>query len=74
MFAGHPLCQAQAVARIFFWQTTQRSWNVGLNYTAFFGKENTFTVTDPRTPTRMLSYGQTLKDRNYVALNISRTF
>ncbi|MFM9901100.1 MAG: DUF1302 domain-containing protein [Polaromonas sp.] len=51
-----------------------QDWNVGLNYTAFFGKENTFTVTDPRTPTRMLSYGQTLKDRNYLSFTASRTF
>lgn len=52
----------------------QNAWNVGLNYTAFFGKENTFTVADPRTPTRMLSYGQTQKDRNYLSFNVSRTF
>ena len=52
----------------------QNAWNVGLNYTAFFGKENTFTVADPRTPTRMLSFGQTLKDRDYLSFNVSRTF
>jgi hypothetical protein len=52
----------------------QNAWNVGLTYTAFFGSENTFTVADARTPTRMLSYGQTLKDRNYLAFNVSRTF
>jgi hypothetical protein len=47
---------------------------VGLNYVTFFGKENTFTVTDASTPTRMLSYGQTLKDRNYLSFTASRTF
>ena len=52
----------------------QNTWNVGLTYTAFFGSENTFTVADARTPTRMLSYGQTLKDRNFLAFNVSRTF
>ena len=52
----------------------QNDWNVGLSYTSFFGKENTFTVTDPRTPSRLLSFGQTLKDRDYIALNVSRTF
>lgn len=51
------------------------TWNFGLNYTAFFGKENTFTVADPSTtPTRKLSFGQTLKDRNYLSLNASHTF
>ena len=52
----------------------QNVWNFALNYTAFFGKENTLTVTDPSTPTRMLSYGQSLKDRNYVSFTASRTF
>jgi hypothetical protein len=52
----------------------QNVWNFALNYTAFFGKENTLTVTDPSTPTRMLSFGQTLKDRNYVSFTASRTF
>jgi uncharacterized protein DUF1302 len=51
-----------------------QEWNVGLNYVTFFGKENTFTVTDASTPTRMLSYGQTLKDRNYLSFTASRTF
>ncbi|SDP36039.1 Protein of unknown function [Rhodoferax sp. OV413] len=50
-----------------------RDWNLGLSYTAFFGSQNTFTVVDPA-GSRMLSYGQTMKDRNYLALNISRTF
>lgn len=52
----------------------QNTWNVGVSYTTFFGAENTFTVTDARTPTRMLSFGQTLKDRDFVSLNVSRTF
>jgi hypothetical protein len=52
----------------------QTVWNFGLTYTGFFGKEATFTVTDPATPTRMLSFGQTLKDRDYIAFTVSRTF
>lgn len=52
----------------------QNAWNVGLTYTHFFGGADTFTVADARTPTRMLSFGQSLKDRNYVSFNISRTF
>lgn len=52
----------------------QNTWNIALSYTAFFGSENTFTVADARTPTRMLSFGQTLKDRNYLSLSVSRTF
>ena len=51
-----------------------QDWNFGLNYTAFFGSARTFTVTDPSTPTRMLSYSQTLADRNYLSFNLSRTF
>lgn len=51
-----------------------QDWNFGLNYTAFFGSAKTFTVADPSTPTRMLSYGQTLADRNYLSFNLSRTF
>jgi hypothetical protein len=50
-----------------------QDWNIGLSYTAFFGSQNTFTIVDAA-GSRMLSYGQTLKDRNYLALNISRTF
>ena len=52
----------------------QNAWNVALTYTGFFGKEATFTVPDARTPTRMLSFGQSLKDRNYLSFNVSRTF
>lgn len=52
----------------------QNAWNFGVSYTAFFGKENTFTVADASTPTRMLSFGQTLKDRNYLSVTVSRTF
>jgi hypothetical protein len=52
----------------------QNAWNVGINYTHFFGGADTFTVADARTPTRMLSFGQSLKDRNYISFNVSRTF
>lgn len=52
-----------------------QDWNFGLNYTAFFGSAQTFTIADPSTtPTRMLSYGQTMADRNYLSFNLSRTF
>ncbi|MEO6853341.1 MAG: DUF1302 domain-containing protein [Rhodoferax sp.] len=50
-----------------------RDWNIGLTYTGYFGSESSFTVVDPA-GSRMLSYGQGLRDRSYVAFNMSRTF
>ncbi len=51
----------------------QEGWNLSLNLTTYFGSTNTFTVPDPL-GSRMLSFGQTLKDRSYVSFSVSRTF
>jgi hypothetical protein len=54
----------------------QNAWNVALTYTDYFGKEKTFTettVAGAGTP-RQLTFGQSLKDRAYVAFSVSRTF
>lgn len=51
-------------------------WNVAMAYTDYFGKAKTFTetlVTGAGSP-RQLTFGQTLKDRAYVTLSVSRTF
>ncbi len=54
----------------------QNAWNVGLSYTDYFGKAATFTETlvPGQGSPRQLTFGQSLKDRAYVAFNVSRTF
>jgi hypothetical protein len=48
-------------------------WRFSLTYTAFYGKENTFLVQSPAgSPT--FSFDQSLKDRDFVSLSLSRTF
>ncbi len=53
-------------------------WRFGLTYTVYYGKANTFSYStvDPATGATQtnFSYAQTLKDRNYVSLSLSRTF
>ncbi|MEP7299237.1 MAG: DUF1302 domain-containing protein [Burkholderiales bacterium] len=54
----------------------QNAWNVALTYTDYFGAAKTFTettVAGAGAP-RQLTFGQSLKDRAYVALSVSRTF
>jgi Protein of unknown function (DUF1302) len=54
----------------------QNDWNVALTYNDYFGKAKTFTETlaaGTASP-RQLSYGQTLRDRAYLAFSASRTF
>lgn len=54
----------------------QNEWNFALTYTDYFGKARTFTETlaaGTASP-RQLSFGQSLKDRAYVAFTASRTF
>lgn len=54
----------------------QGDWNVSLTYNDFFGKAKTFTETlvpGSGSP-RQLTFGQTLKDRAYLAFSASRTF
>ncbi len=56
--------------------TYQNAWNFSLTYTDYFGKAKTFTETlvPGSGAPRQLSFGQTLKDRAYVAFSASRTF
>ena len=54
----------------------QNAWNVALTYTDYFGAARTFTettVAGAGAP-RQLTFGQSLRDRAYVAFNVSRTF
>jgi hypothetical protein len=54
----------------------QNAWNVALTYNDYFGPAKTFTETlaaGTASP-RQLSFGQTLRDRAYLALSASRTF
>ncbi|MEO6279128.1 DUF1302 domain-containing protein [Roseateles sp.] len=54
----------------------QSAWNFSLTYTDYFGKAKTFTeilVPGSGSP-RQLTFGQTLRDRAYVAFSASRTF
>jgi hypothetical protein len=54
----------------------QNAWNLSLTYNDFFGKAATFTETlvQGAAAPRQLSFGQTLRDRAYVAFSASRTF
>lgn len=54
----------------------QNAWNVSLTYTDYFGKAKTFTETlaPGSAAPRQLSFAQSLKDRGYLALSVSRTF
>ena len=54
----------------------QNAWNVALSYNGFFGKAKTFTETlvpGSGSP-RQLSFGQSLRDREFVAFSASTTF
>ena len=54
----------------------QNAWNAALTYTDYFGEAKTFTettVAGSGSP-RQLTFGQSLRDRAYVALSVSRTF
>jgi Protein of unknown function (DUF1302) len=54
----------------------QNTWNFALTYNDYFGKAKTFTQTlvpGSGSP-RQLTFGQTLKDRAYVAFSASATF
>lgn len=50
-------------------------WDFSLGYTHFYGKENTatFASTNPAV-NGTLTFGQTLKDRNFISLSVRRTF
>lgn len=51
------------------------AWNINLAYTHFFGRADTLLSSDPaRASAPPFTYGQTLRDRNFVSLNVRRTF
>lgn len=55
----------------------ESAWYVSLNYTHYFGREDTPTVVThaPRTlPQSAYTYGQAMKDRDFLSLSIRRTF
>ncbi|MDR6212394.1 DUF1302 domain-containing protein [Paracidovorax wautersii] len=56
--------------------TYQNVWKFSLTYSDFFGSAKTFTQTQvPGSASpRQLSFGQTLRDRAYVAFSATRTF
>jgi len=45
------------------------SWNLGLTYTHYYGPENTFLDASNN-----YTYGQAMKDRDFVSFSVSRTF
>lgn len=48
-------------------------WRFSLTYTGYYGPANTFLIASPAgTPT--VSFGQSFKDRDFVALSLSRAF
>lgn len=51
----------------------EQVWQFGLNYVHYIGRENSF-LTPPNSPAAFLSYDQSLRDRNFLSLNIKRTF
>jgi len=51
------------------------AWNFNLAYTHFFGRADTLLSADPaRASAPPFTYGQTLRDRNFVSLTVRRTF
>jgi hypothetical protein len=53
--------------------TYRQVWQFGLSYVHFLGAEGTF-LTPANSPTPVLSYKQSLKDRDFIAFNLQRTF
>ncbi|SFV05585.1 DUF1302 domain-containing protein [Pseudoduganella namucuonensis] len=52
----------------------QQDWKFGISYVRFLGSTGTFLKNNPATNMPILSYAQSLKDRNYISLNIKRAF
>lgn len=53
--------------------TYQNTWKFGVNYVHYLGDAYSF-VTPQNSATPMLSFKQTLKDRDFISFNIQRTF
>lgn len=54
--------------------TYHQDWKFGISYVRFLGTEGTFLKNNPATNMPILSYAQSLKDRDYVSFNIKRAF
>ena len=52
----------------------QQDWKFGFSYVRFLGTAGTFLKNNPATDTPLLSYAQSLKDRNYISFNVKRAF
>ncbi len=52
----------------------QQDWKFGISYVRFLGAAGTFLKNNPATNTPILSYAQSLKDRDYLSFNIKRAF
>ncbi|MDB5898535.1 MAG: hypothetical protein JWP41_2137 [Ramlibacter sp.] len=51
------------------------SWNINLAYTHFFGRADTLLSSDPtRAAAPPFTYGQTLRDRDFIAFTVRRSF
>lgn len=50
-----------------------QEWQFGINYVHYFGREQPLVV-PPNATQQALSFGQPLRDRNFVSLNIKRSF
>lgn len=51
----------------------EQTWQFGLNYVHYIGREQSFLI-PPNDNAAFLSYGQPLRDRNFLSLNVKRTF
>ena len=51
----------------------EQVWQFGLNYVHYIGREQSFLI-PPNDNAAYLSYGQPLRDRNFLSLNVKRTF
>ena len=54
--------------------TYQQVWKGGVNYVHYLGSATPFLIPDPATGNPMLSYGQSLADRDNISLYIKRSF
>jgi len=54
--------------------TYHQDWKFGISYVRFLGASGTFLKNNPATNTPILSYAQSLADRDYISFNIKRAF
>lgn len=53
--------------------TWRQDWTAGINFVHYLGDGQPFLV-PPNSATPVISFGQTLKDRDFISLNVKRTF